>query len=57
METWFYSGTCMRDGTPITIAARSLFEVEECLRRGLKPLQKKKKTLRKIAVSVKSKKK
>jgi len=57
METWFYSGTCMRDGTPITIAARSLFEVEECLRRGLKPVSKKKKISRKGSVAVRPKKK
>jgi len=57
METWFYSGTCMQDGTPITIAARSLFEVEECLRRGLKPLAKKKKISRKGSVTARPKKK
>jgi len=33
----------MKDGTAITIAARSAFEVEECIRRGLKPLDDKKK--------------
>ncbi len=43
METWFHSGTYMKDGTAITIAARSAFEVEECIRRGLKPLDDKKK--------------
>jgi hypothetical protein len=42
METWFYSGTCMKDGTPITIAARSEFQVRECLRMGLTPLEDKK---------------
>jgi len=57
METWFYSGTCMQDGTPITIAARSPFEVEECLRRGLKPLAKKKKISRKGSVTARPKKK
>ena len=39
METWFYSGTCMEDGTPITIAARSEFQVMECLRQGLTPVE------------------
>ncbi len=42
METWFYSGTCMKDGTPITIAARSEFQARECLRMGLTPLEDKK---------------
>jgi len=57
MEIWFYSGTCMQDGTPITIAARSLFEEAECLRKGLKPLVKKKKISRKAAPSAGLKKK
>jgi len=57
METWFYSGTCMQDGTPITIAARSPFEVDQCLRRGLKPLPKKKKISRKGSVTARPKKK
>lgn len=39
MERWFYSGTQMRDGTPITIAARSEVEAQECLARGLVPLE------------------
>jgi len=33
----------MKDGTPITIVARSEFEIEECLRQGLRPLEEKKK--------------
>lgn len=40
---WFYSGTYMKDGVPITIAARSPFMKDECLRRGLRPLEDKKK--------------
>jgi hypothetical protein len=39
METWFYSGTFMKDGSPITIAARSEFQARECLRMGFKPLE------------------
>ena len=47
----------MKDGAPITIAARSLSEKEECLRRGLKPFEdrKKKKTPPKKAPLVRSK--
>jgi len=47
----------MQDGTPITIAARSPFEVDQCLRRGLKPLPKKKKISRKGSVTARPKKK
>ncbi len=51
METWFYSGTRMKDGSPITIVAKSEFQVRECLRKGLVPLEdgekeKKQKTTR-----------
>jgi len=55
---WFYSGTSMKDGTPITIAARTHFEVEQCRRQGLRPLEgkKKKKTLSKASPSARSKK-
>ena len=49
METWFYSGTCMKDGTPITIAARSEFQVRECLRMGLTPVEDNKSGKRKAA--------
>ncbi|MFQ5428515.1 MAG: hypothetical protein ACE5EZ_05990 [Thermodesulfobacteriota bacterium] len=59
METWFYSGTYMKDGVPITIAARSPFMKDECLRRGLRPLEdrKKKKTSPKAAPSARLRKK
>jgi len=47
----------MNDGTLITIAARSPFEVEQCRKRGLKPLEnkKKKKILSKASPSTRSK--
>jgi len=59
METWFYSGTYMPDGTPISIAAHSLFEKDECLHRGLKPIEerKKKNTTTKKAHASRTKKK
>jgi len=59
MERWFYSGTSMQDGTPITIAARSAFAEEECLRQGLRPYDevKKKKTRSRAVSQARSKKK
>jgi len=39
MTTWFYSGTYMKDGTPITIEARSDFVRDDCVSKGLKPLR------------------
>jgi len=59
MTTWFYSGTYMKDGTPITIEARSDFMRDECQQKGLKPLReaKGKKSSPKKNTSAGSKKK
>ncbi|MFQ5353432.1 MAG: hypothetical protein ACE5DW_00690 [Thermodesulfobacteriota bacterium] len=40
MATWFFSGTFMKDGTPITIEARSESELNECVSKGLVPVEK-----------------
>ena len=39
MERWFYNGTYMPDGKPITVAASSEVQEEEFLRRGFRPVE------------------
>ncbi|HLC17495.1 MAG TPA: hypothetical protein VJM57_00580 [Thermodesulfobacteriota bacterium] len=36
---WFYNGTCMSDGTPITIAACGEVQEKEFIERGFRPVE------------------
>lgn len=36
---WFYNGTFMSDGTPMTVAARSEVEETEFMARGFRPVK------------------